>query len=158
MAYVPIVPYADKAYAAAYFADKIDGVAEWNAGAAKQDAALAQSTKQIDLLPLVGNKCDSTQIREFPRDVDDCAADIPIPVMDACCEVALALINGLTPEAIDSTVGIASENAGDAATSYTGERGDAAPFDDYNGLPSKTAVQLLAPWIVDSEEIDTTRV
>ena len=125
MAYVAIVPYADETYADAYFDDKLGGEAAWDAITDKP-GALKQATVQIDQLPLVGSKCDSDQVREFPRTVDDCDDGIPVEVQNACCEVALALGEGKTPEALDESIGVQSESTGDSSISYTGERGDAA--------------------------------
>ncbi len=156
--YQAIVPYADVTYATAYFAERIDRDA-WSDAGANQLPALQQATLTIDQLPLVGSKCDDAQLREFPRSVDDCdAVDLPVEVMNACCEVAIALLEGKTASKLDASVGKSSETVGDASVAYTGDRGAAALSDEYFGLPSRTAAQLLAPWIVDQEQIDLTRV
>lgn len=156
--YEAIVPYADVTYATAYFAERLDSEA-WAADAAKQLPSLQQATLTIDQLPLVGSKCDDTQLREFPRSVDDCdAVDLPVEVMNACCEVALALIQGKTPSKLDAKAGRTGETVGDTAVTYESGRAGAALTDEYFGLPSRTAAQLLAPWIVDQEQIDLTRV
>lgn len=157
MAYVPIVPYADEAYADAYFAQRL-GAEKWT-GAVSEDKpkALAEATRLIDLVPLVGVKYDEEQPREFPRDVDE-GGEVPAEVMDACCEVALALLQGRTLDQLSASIGVASESTGDASISYTGERGDMALVDESYGLPSPTAASLIAPWISDRSEIDLTRV
>lgn len=156
--YQAIVPYADVTYATAYFAERIDRDA-WSDAGANQLPSLQQATLTIDQLPLVGSKCDDAQLREFPRSVDDCdAADLPVEVMNACCEVAIALLEGKTASKLDASVGKSSETVGDASVAYAGDRGAAALSDEYLGLPSRTAAQLLAPWIVDQEQIDLTRV
>lgn len=157
MAYTPIVPYADETYADAYLAQRL-GVEAWdNAASGDKPKALAEATRLIDLVPLVGVKQDDEQVREFPRDVDD-GEEVPTEIQDACCEVALALLQGRTLDQLSASIGVASESTGDASVSYTGERGGLALVDESYGLPSPTAASLMAPWIADRSEIDLTRV
>lgn len=157
MAYVPIVPYADRAYGDAYFVQRLN-TTEWTSATdALKDAALAEATRTIDLLPLVGIKYGNTQVREFPRSVDDGGVIDPA-VLDACCEVAIAFLQGKTADQLAESVGVASESSGDASVSYTGERGGMALMDESFGLPSPVAAGLLAPWIEDPTNIDLTRV
>jgi hypothetical protein len=157
MAYVPIVPYADRTYGDAYFLQRLN-TEDWdNATQANQDKALAEATRLIDLLPLVGYKYDEAQVREFPRSVDDEGVIDPA-VPDACCEVAIALLGGNTLDQLASSVGIKAESLGDSAVTYTGERGAMALVDESFGLPSPVAARLLAPWIEDPENIDITHV
>ena len=155
MAYAAIVPYADKTYCSAYMAERLNPDA-WTDNVASQDAALAQATRAIDELPLVGTKQESDQVREFPRSVDT-DTDIPVEVQNACCELALSLLQGNLTEELMHGVGVASEGVGDTAVSYTGERGAAALLDDQAGLPSREAYSMLAPWIVDQSTIDLIR-
>ena len=157
MAYTAITPYADETYGTAYFAERL-GAEKWdNANSATRTKALKEATRIIDLVPLVGTKYDEAQAREFPRNVDD-GGEVPTEVQDACCEVALALLQGKTFDKLSTSMGVASEGSGDASVSYTGERGDMALVDESFGLPSHTAASLIAPWIADTREIDLTRV
>lgn len=155
MAYAAIVPYADKTYCSAYMAERLNS-SEWADNASDQDAALAQATRAIDELPLVGIKQESVQVREFPRSVD-VDTDIPVEVQNACCELALSLLQGNTTEELMASVGVSGENVADAGINYEGERGAAAILDDQAGLPSREAYSMLAPWIVDLAEIDLIR-
>lgn len=156
MVYAPITPYADETYGTAYFAERL-GAEVWdNASSGDRTKALKQATRSIDLLRLVSEKYDESQVREFPRAVD--GADVPVEVQDACCEVALAVLEGRTANALVGTAGVASESTGDASVSYTGDRGDLSVLDETFGLGSLTAAQLLAPWIEDSSAVDLTRV
>lgn len=157
MAYVAIVPYADETYADAYLAQRLGTDAWDNATSGDKPKALAEATRLIDLVPLVGVKYDEDQEREFPRDVDE-GGEVPAEVQDACCEVALALLQGKTLDQLSASIGVAAESTGDASISYTGERGDMALVDESYGLPSPTAASLMAPWIADRNEIDLTRV
>ena len=160
MAYVTVVPYADVAYGTAYFADQIDSAAWDNAADdAARLVALKEATVAIDQLPLVGLVCVEDQVREFPRDTEDCdVGGIPDLVSQACCQVAIEYLRGRTPAKLDKSVGRSSESVGDAAVAYEGGRGSAGAYDDFYGLPSRLAVQLLVPWIKDGNEIDLTRV
>lgn len=161
MAYATITPYADVAYATAYFAERLNTSAWDDADSADQEKALKQSTRQIDLLPLVNEKCDEDQAREFPRTGDpgcaDESGDVPIEVQDACCEVAIALLENKSLEQLSSNSGIKSKKVGDASQSYADGRGRMALVDDNLGLPSPTAARMLAPWIAD-EAVDLSRV
>lgn len=158
MAYTAIVPYADATYADAYFGERVN-VAAWTGS--DKTKALQQATRMIDLLPLVSEKCDDTQAREFPRAVDDgCAdesGDVPTEVQDATCEVAIALLENKTLEQLSANAGIKSKKVGDASQSYADGRGRMALADDNLGLPSPTAARMLAPWISD-EAVDISRV
>lgn len=157
MAYVAIVPYADETYGTAYHGERL-GTDFWdNASSADRVRALKEATRLMDLVPLVGQKYEEDQVREFPRDVDDDGV-VPTEIQDACCEVALALLQGRTFDQLSSSIGIASESTGDASVSYTGDRGALALSDEFFGLPSPTAASLMAPWIEDTSNIDLTRV
>lgn len=157
MTYDVIVPYADEAFATAYFGDRLGTEAYDLANSATRVKALKQATLQIDQLPLIGTKYDETQVREFPRSVDE-DGTIDDAVKMACCEVAIALLEGKTPSKLDKSVGRSSEQVGDVSVTYDGSRGKAGAFDDFDGLPSRLAAQLLAPWIAETLEIDLTRV
>ncbi len=157
MPYTAITPYADETYADAYLAQRLGTDAWDNATVGDKPKALAEATRLIDLVPLVGVKYDEDQAREFPRDVDE-GGEVPDEVLAACSEVALALLQGRTLDQLSTSVGVSSESTGDASVSYTGERGGMALVDESYGLPSPTAASLIAPWIADRSEIDLTRV
>jgi len=158
MAYAVITPYADETYADAYFGERLN-TDEWDAAdSATKVKALKMATREIDHLPLVGSKCDSTQARQFPRDVDDCTAGIPAEVSNCCCEVAIELLRGKTSEELNDYLGVSAEQTGDASVTFSGERGDAALSDEFFGLPSQEAAQWIAEWVVDQSVIDVTRV
>lgn len=156
MTYAPITPYADSVYAAAYFAERL-GTSAWdNASAGDKTKALKHATRQIDLLPLIGTKYDETQVREFPRNFD--GTDVPVEVQDACCEAALAILEGKYGSAMLGTAGISSESTGDASVNYVGVRGEMSVLDETSGLGSQEALQMLAPWLEDMSAIDISRV
>jgi hypothetical protein len=155
--YTAIEPYADLTYGNAYMAERL-GAEKWDdADDPTKTKALKEATRLIDLVPLVGTKWDEDQAREFPRSVDD-EGEVPIEARDACCEVALALLQGRTFDRLSRTVGMTAESTGDASASYAGERGAMALIDESYGLPSPIAASMLAPWISDRSQIDLTRV
>ena len=159
MTYAAITPYADVAYGDAYFAERLNSTA-WTSAGANKLVALKQATRMIDLLPLVSEKCDDTQDREFPRAVDvgcdDESGDVPAEVQDACCEIAVALLENKSLEQLSDKAGVRSERAGDASKTY-GDRGSMELVDDNFGLPSPTAARMLAPWLMD-DALDLDRV
>jgi hypothetical protein len=164
MAYAAITPYADVTYGDAYFAERLGAEAWDDADAADKLKALKQATAQIDLLPLVGEKCDTTtpQAREFPRDLDagcaDGSGDVPDEVARATCEVAIALLEGKSLRSLSEGANVKSERVGDASVQYGSARGEMGLYDDNYGLPSTEAANLLAPWLADTDVIDITRV
>jgi hypothetical protein len=148
--YVSAVPYADQTYANAYFADRI-GTSAWD-GAVSLDQvkALRQSTRAIDRLNFAGQKHDDTatgdvpnQLRQFPRGDD---VDVPDDVMQACCELALALLDGVDPNMEIENLNNAQQGISTAKvvrdTSYVQEHVRA-------GIPSIQAWTLLTPYLRD---------
>ena len=153
----PTVPYADEAFGDLYFGERFPIAAEWDAAdSATKLRALQSGTRMIDLLPLVNEKADEAQLLEFPR-TDE--TEIPVEVQECNCEIALSLLRGWDAERAAGSVGVASESIGDAAKSYSGGgRGELARTDNLFGLPSPTAANLIAPWVVNDDELDLVRV
>ncbi len=149
-----VVPYADATYGDAYFADRL-GTTKWDAAdAATKAKALAHATRLIDTLNYISRKYDDAQEREFPRSGFE--NTIPTEVQDACCEVALELLNGKFPESADGSVGKTSEAVGDASVSYSDGGRDL--YSENMGLPSRTAARLLHPWLRNPRSVRLRRV
>lgn len=154
MAYVSIVPYADETYADAYFAERLN-VSAW--ADPNKLAALQHATRLIDQVPLVDEKYEESQARQFPRSCDT-EGEVPDEVNQACCETALALLQGKLLDTMEETAGVNAERVGDSSVDYeVGGRGVLALSDETFGLGSVMAARLLAPWIAD-ESVDLTRV
>lgn len=154
MTYSPITPYADETYADAYFAERL-GTSKWTG--TDKTKALKHATRLIDQLPLVDQKYDEAQERQFPRSCDT-DGEVPDEVKQACCETALALLQGKLLDDAESAVGVIAERVGDSSVQYEdGGRGSMALSDETFGLGSTMAARMLAPWIAD-DSIDMTRV
>jgi hypothetical protein len=153
MAYQTITPYADVSYGDAYFAERLNSSA-WTGD--DKEKALKHATRLIDQLPLVDSKYDESQARAFPRSCDT-DGEVPDEVSQACCEVALALLQGKLLDTMEDGVGVAAERTGDASVEYEDGRGAMALSDESSGLGSVMAARMLAPWITD-DSVDITRV
>lgn len=153
--YVVIEPYADVAFAEAYFAQRMD-VSLWTAlaDADSKKRVLCAATQYMDLLAYSGYKNDQAAPREFPRNGDP---DIPYCVSQACCEEALALLNGKTMEKLYAKAGIASESTGDVSTSYTGI-GPAQLLGENRGFLSPVSLRLMTEWLRDDDSFFMDRV
>ena len=81
--------YVNLTEANEYFSNRLHADAWAEASDADKDKALAMAAKAIDRQPLSGRKTDTTQTLAFPRYPD---TEVPVAVKDACCEVALALL------------------------------------------------------------------
>jgi len=154
MAYTPIVPYADVAYADAYFAERV-GADGWAAlDSAVKEKALKHATKLVDQCDFVLEKTDENQAREFPRNGE---TEVPDEVLQATCEVAFELeINSKIPTNMTKKAGIASESVGDTSRSY-GPGGAGEVLGISSGLPSTQAAILLRDWIRDPRELTLHR-
>lgn len=150
-------PYLTKEEAQAGCFDEMLGTEAWdNASDADKDKSLKQATRMINQLSFIGKKSDPDQDNEFPRDVSD--GEVPDSVKRATCSVALALLKGLTLEALEEKAGIASESVGDASVSYGTTRGRQELLDDNLGLPSSAAARELREWVTDPRRVELDRV
>ncbi len=153
--YIGIVPYADVTFADAYFAERVD-CDEWTdlPDSPTKLKYLKSATKWLDMLVWIGRRTDLYQKQAWPRNGN---TDIPQEISEACCEIALAVLNGYTLEAMLEKVGITAESVGQASTSY--ESGGASRLLELNyGLPSAEAARLCAPWLEDTDVIRLERV
>lgn len=153
-AFVATVPYADLAFANAYLAERT-GIDKWTAALdPAKTAALKQATQHMDTLSYSGYKNDLDSLREFPRNG---MTTLPYEVSCACCEEALALLNGVTLEALQSKAGISQETTGDTSTTFT-EAGLAELLADNRGFLSPMSLRLMAPWLRDDDSFFLDRV
>jgi hypothetical protein len=102
--------YVTVAEAGIYFQSKLQTAAWDKASFDMQQKALYESTRIIDSLKLTGCKADRDQVLRFPRmhqlaeDTDpesetygELIPTVPTDVKEACCEIALALLQGVDP-------------------------------------------------------------
>ncbi len=108
-----------------------------------KEAALKQATRTIDRLLLKGRKATDTQELAFPRYPD---TEVPEAVKEACCEVALALLErGNSQRRKLQQEGVQSFSLGNMSETYTPGAG--------RGLLSQEAKELLGPWLLGSVNI-----
>ena len=127
----------------------IDGADEYCAGRlhaesweqaddSTKEKALKQATREIDRQPLTGRKATDTQALAFPRYPD---AEIPEAVKEACCEVALALLErGNSQRRKLQQEGVQSFTLGNMSETYITGAG--------KGLLCQEAKELLRTWLL----------
>jgi len=139
--------YADASGGDTYFAARIGSDAWDNSETVDKDKALAHATRIIDTLSFLGSKAESSQENQFPRYGQ---SDVPTSIIYACCEIALALLDGINPE-------LELENLSQISSGYANVKStfnrDQLPEHILAGVPSSTAWRLLKPWLVDNRSI-----
>lgn len=138
-----MTPYATTAEGNTYFEDFLWASAWNDAADADRLKALKTATRAIDRLSFLGKKHADAQENQFPRG-DDTA--VPQDIKDACCELALAFLDGVDPRMeIDDA----------SATSYSiggvTKNKDAGFLQEHvrAGIPSVTAWHYLLPYLRD---------
>ena len=152
--FIPIVPYADRAFAAQYFAQRMNTDAWDGADDATKDKALAMATQHMDGLSYAGYKNEYTSQREFPRNG---MAVIPYEVACANCEEALAILQGKVLEVLEDQNAVTSEQIGDVSTQYQGP----SPLEligSHGGFLSPVSFRLMAAWMRDDDSFFIDRV
>jgi hypothetical protein len=89
---------------------------------------------------------------EFPRNG---ATTIPQDILDATCECALALLEGVDPELEMQGLGTLSQRFSSAGTTFDPAQ---ARMAFRHGIPSFKAWNLLWPYLADPTEVVTKRV
>jgi hypothetical protein len=146
-----MTPYADTAYAYAYFCDRLRTKAFDDATIMERAKALKEATLLIDVLNFAGDKTDSAQEREFPRGGDTV---IPKAIKDACCEIAIMLLDDVDPQLEAETLGNLRSGIGDAQV----VKDPSAPNDHIRaGIPSLRAWNLLLPFLRDPGNVSVSR-
>lgn len=164
-----ITPYADLAYADAYFADLLYG-AEWESfSASKREKALAQATRSLDRLNWRGrvNEAFITEPgRAWPRaqymqPMNEAPTEtVPDSVRVACAETALAILQNRTEEALAKQGGeVSSERIGNVSVSYRqGTASLPALLRKTAGLGSLAAYQAISIFLADGRSVRFTRI
>lgn len=120
--------------------------------AATQTRALAEATRIIDQLSFKGEKTDSSQTNEFPRDDE---TTVPTSIKNACCEIAFSLLDGVDPQEEYNNLFVTSHAFGDAKISF--DRSN-MPANILAGVPSVKAWRMLIPYINDPRTLVMERV
>ena len=132
--------YIDIEEANEYFAGRLHAESWGQADDNTKEKALKQATREIDQQPLKGRKTETSQTLAFPRYPD---SEVPEAVKDACCEVALALLErGNSQRRKLQQEGVQSFSLGNMSETYAAGAG--------RGLLSQEAKELLKPWLLGS--------
>jgi len=143
--------YATEVEAQAYFDTRLN-TEPWDiADNATREKALAHATNIIDRLNFVGCKAVSTQVNQFPRGADTV---IPEAIKSASAEIALALLDGVSPELEYENVFMTSQGYGGLRSSF--DRSVKAPH-ILAGVPSFIAWTYLKPFLFDPLNIELYR-
>ena len=130
--------YCTVEYADEYFSGRLHAESWGETSDADKEKALKQATREIDRQPLTGRKATDTQALAFPRYPD---AEIPEAVKEACCEVALALLErGNSQRRKLQQEGVQSFTLGNMSETYITGAG--------KGLLCQEAKELLRPWLL----------
>ena len=137
-------PLVDTNDAQIYFDERLNTGAWDGATSAQKTIALQSATRAINKLKFKGKRAISTQPNAFPRDDDTV---VPLPVQQACCELAYQLLDGVDP-------GYEIENIAATADGYSSVRTsfirDFAQPHIMAGIPSTEAWQLLLPYMIEN--------
>jgi len=148
-----MTPYADTEFGDDYF-ENILNTAAWDSETDDdiKTKALKEATIWIDGLNFKGQKADATQENQFPRGTD---TEVPAAIKEACCDMALALLDGMDVELEVNDRRLVS-------TGYSAVRGT------YNtgivnehvaaGIPSYRAWRKLLPYLRTATAIRISRV
>lgn len=144
--------YANISYADDYFATRLFTEVWDDALDDDRTKALTMATRIIDRLNFVGEKADAAQEFQFPRGSD---TDVPRDIKQACCEIALALLDGVDPDKEFENLFVTSNAFGGVRTSF-----DRPPVPGHTaaGVPSQTAWRLLFPYLRDPGVMTLRRV
>ena len=130
--------YIDIEEADEYFSGRLHAESWSGSDSETKEKALKQATREIDRQPLKGRKTDTTQTLAFPRYPE---MEVPGAVKDACCEVALALLErGNSQRRKLQQEGVQSFTLGNMSETYITGAG--------KGLLSQEAKELLQPWLL----------
>jgi hypothetical protein len=135
--------YIDIYGADEYFAGRLHAESWSETSDADKEKALRQATKTIDRQPLRGRKATDEQELAFPRYPD---TELPEAVKDACCEIALALLErGNSQRRKLQQEGVQSFSLGNMSETFAAGAG--------RGLLSQEAKELLGPWLLGGVNI-----
>lgn len=147
-----MTPYIDVADATIYFGDRLNSQAWFEAEPSNQLTALKTATRYIDRLNFIGEKTDEAQENQFPRGGDTV---VPTDIQQACCEIAIALLDDIDIEREKENLDMVSQGYGNVRSTY--DRSTKA-VNILAGIPSIVAWNLLLPYLPDSRIVSVTRV
>jgi hypothetical protein len=146
-----MTPYRTRTEAQEYFDTRLHTEAWDNTSNADRDKALLHATAIINNLNFIGDKDDEDQENEFPRDDED----TPTAILDACCDIALALCDGIDPEKEMADLSAISQGYSSVRSTY--DRGIVQEH-IAAGVPSAVAWSKLRPFLRDGQFLKLSRV
>jgi hypothetical protein len=114
--------------------------------------ALTHATRILERLNYKGAKTDTLQSYQFPRSPD---TEIPQDMQDACCELALSLLDGVDPDLEFENLRLTQQSMASAKSTY-----DRSTVVEHiaAGVPSISAWRLLKPYLEDTNSVNLVRV
>lgn len=155
--------YVTIAEADAYFSTRL-GVDVWDSSSSNdKQKSLYEATRAIDRLAYIGvttdyynqhvfNMLPSGQTLQFPRNGD---IIIPQGIKNACCECAIAFLDGVDTDAEIQNIGIISDTF--ASVKQVRQGSFIQPY-TLAGIPSARAWMELIPFLADPREVRMVRV
>lgn len=134
-----------------WFAGRFDSGAWDDASDANKSKALVSATRTIDTLNFLGEMTDDDQAHQFPRYEDE---EYPDDIISACCEIALALLDGVDMEVEIENLKMVSQGYGSVRSTYDSTLGSEHIV---AGVPSATAWRYLRPYLRDPQAITLSR-
>lgn len=149
---VDLDPYLTVEDAQIFFNGRLNTYPWDNATDPEKLKALKMATGRIDRLQYIGVRLDPEQELEFPRDYQ---TQVPQAIEEACCLIALSLLDGVDVEIEDQNLSAVTQAFSTARTTY-----NPAVRRDYirNGIPNVEAWQLLLPYLEDPLVVDLSKV
>jgi len=146
-----MTPYIEIVDAQLYFDDRLN-TDEWDyADDEKKLKALKMATLAIDRLNFRGEMADEAQEHQFPRGTD---TTVPTDITNACCEIALKLLEDIDPDMEYSDLTINHHQF--SFVRNTQDRSFAQPH-VVAGIPSPTAWKMLLPYLRDAGSVSIIR-
>lgn len=149
---VDLDPYLTVEDAQLFFNGRLNTYPWDNATDPEKLKALKMATGRIDRLQYIGVRLDPEQELEFPRDYQ---TQVPQAIEEACCLIALSLLDGVDVEIEDQNLSAVTQAFSTARTTY-----NPAVRRDYirNGIPNVEAWQLLLPYLEDPLVVEISKV
>lgn len=144
--------YADISTAETYFAGRLETEPWDSASDTDKEKALTQATNAIDRLNYKGEKTDSDQDNQFPRDND---SEVPDYIINACCELALTFLDGVDQEHEFNNMRVTSQSIDNVKTTYDRF---SQPENILAGIPSIEAWRYLLPYLRDTKSVRRRRI
>lgn len=135
-----------------YFQDRLFSSLWDTESQENKEKALKTATRYIDHLFFKGEKTDSEQELEFPRDGD---TTIPIAIKNATCELALILLDGRDVEYESENLNMQRSGFGPGGLSKDTQW---IPENIVHGIPSVVAWRFLLPYLDDGQMVSISRV